>query len=336
MSLDAAVPKGTILDPATTRFVAKGATDPVSGLVNSSGGERYVRDPFGTCAPNTTTFTAGACGLNMLPAGRIDPNAAKVLDLYSGTELRRANVSAQALEYSSTATSSTYAAISIRTIKTRYLPATASPTIRSLFPASSEASRTADRSTKACKPPVLIRWLRAIPRYSRPIVNQVRAGFAHLHTTRFGPEGTRTAFPAQYRHSGHSPRAGKRRTPRLRYRRPRPAGKQAFLPSDEVSQTLQVSDDFTRIYGKHSFKMGIEYQNVKFSTLQPAWSHGQFNYGGGFTDIPKLRTPQVASLRFVLPPAAAPATIAGNPNPNGFSYSGGSDGVYASNISDHA
>mgnify|MGYP000567733339 CR=1 FL=1 len=23
---------------------------------------------------------------------------------------------------------------------------------------------------------------------------------------------------------------------------------------------------------------------VNFSTLQPAWSHGQFNYGGGFTD----------------------------------------------------
>ncbi len=53
-----------------------------------------------------------------------------------------------------------------------------------------------------------------------------------------------------------------------------------------MSQTLQVTDDFTKIYGKHSFKMGIEYQNVKFSTLQPAWSHGQFNYGGGFTDIP--------------------------------------------------
>ena len=34
----------------------------------------------------------------------------------------------------------------------------------------------------------------------------------------------------------------------------------------------------------------------------------------------------------LLPPIAAPATIDGAPNPNGFSYSGGSDGVYASNI----
>ncbi len=34
----------------------------------------------------------------------------------------------------------------------------------------------------------------------------------------------------------------------------------------------------------------------------------------------------------LLPPVAAPATIGGNPNPNGFSYSGGPDKVYASNI----
>ena len=102
-------------------------------------------------------------------------------------------------------------------------------------------------------------------------------------------------------------------------------GSNCFLPSDEVSQTLQVTDDFTKIYGKHSFKMGIEYQNVKFSTLQPAWSHGQFDYDGSFTDIPNLGQTTGGIAQFVLPPAAAPATIAGNPNPNGFSYSGGSD-----------
>ena len=29
-------------------------------------------------------------------------------------------------------------------------------------------------------------------------INQVRAGFAHLHTTRFGPVGTQLGIPAQY------------------------------------------------------------------------------------------------------------------------------------------
>ncbi len=36
--------------------------------------------------------------------------------------------------------------------------------------------------------------------------------------------------------------------------------------------------------------------------------------------------------QFLLTPIAAPATINGNPNPNGYSYSGGSQSVTASNI----
>ena len=78
--------------------------------------------------------------------------------------------------------------------------------------------------------------------------------------------------------------------------------------------------------------MGIEYQHVKFSTLQPAWSRGAFNYGGNFTDIPNQGSTNGGIAQMLLPPTAAPATIAGNANPNGFSYSGGSDDVYASNI----
>ena len=78
--------------------------------------------------------------------------------------------------------------------------------------------------------------------------------------------------------------------------------------------------------------MGIEYQNVKFSTLQPAWSHGQFDYNGSFTDIPNISNTTGGVGQFILQTEAAPATINGNPNPNGFSWSGGSDQVYSSNI----
>ena len=64
------IPLGTILDPATTRAVAAGALDPVSGIANTSASTVYVRDPFGTCPASTTNFTLAACGLNQLPAGR--------------------------------------------------------------------------------------------------------------------------------------------------------------------------------------------------------------------------------------------------------------------------
>lgn len=84
------IPVGTILDPATTRPVDCGVADGVSGLPGPACGTGvaagtpvgFVRDPFGTCAPSTTSFTIAACGLNIIPINRLDPNAIKLLELY--------------------------------------------------------------------------------------------------------------------------------------------------------------------------------------------------------------------------------------------------------------
>jgi hypothetical protein len=82
------VPTGTVFDPATTRVDKAGAIDAISGLpvLIPSGGKAgdtvFVRDPFGSCGPATTTFTLAGCGLNHLPVGRLDANAIKLLGLY--------------------------------------------------------------------------------------------------------------------------------------------------------------------------------------------------------------------------------------------------------------
>src|SRR5438874_708969 len=63
-------PLGTILDPATTRAIGCGVSDPVSGLPGPGCGSGqaagtqvgFVRDPFGTCPASTTSFTLGGCG----------------------------------------------------------------------------------------------------------------------------------------------------------------------------------------------------------------------------------------------------------------------------------
>ncbi len=82
--LGRSIQRAVILDPGTTRFVAAGAVDPVSGLPNTSGADGYVREPFGSaCGPGTKSFTISSCpDLNMLPANRIDANAVKLLNLY--------------------------------------------------------------------------------------------------------------------------------------------------------------------------------------------------------------------------------------------------------------
>ena len=59
------VPLGTIFDPATTRQVFAGQVDPITGRVATGNG--FVRDPF-----------AG----NIIPAGRLDPSAVKLMSLF--------------------------------------------------------------------------------------------------------------------------------------------------------------------------------------------------------------------------------------------------------------
>jgi outer membrane receptor protein involved in Fe transport len=107
-------------------------------------------------------------------------------------------------------------------------------------------------------------------------------------------------------------------------------GSNSYLPSDEASDTVQITDDFTKIYGQHSFKTGIEFQNVKFSVLQPAYSRGNFDYNSNsasvsYTDIPNVGGGQTGRAQFLLTPTAT--TVA-----NGTNYVGGADQVQASNI----
>jgi hypothetical protein len=334
--LGRSIPAGTILDPATTRFVAAGAIDPVSGLKNATGSDVYVRDPFGTCGPGTKTFTAAGCNLNHLPVSRIDPNAVAILNLFPAPNSGVQTFSASPALFEHRNQFDVRGDVNPSDkdqIFGRYSFADDPIFIPGIFGGIADGG-SFDQGLQSARSHQMVAGYTHV--FSPNVVNQVRAGFAHLHSTRFGPVATQSGIPQKFGIQGipQPPTDGPENggLPAFGIGGLQQLGSNSFLPSDEVTQTLQVSDDFTRIYGKHSFKMGIEYQSVKFSTLQPAWSHGQFNYGGGFTDIPNQSTTTGGVAQFVLPPTAAPATIGGNPNPNGFSYSGGSDGVFASNI----
>ena len=81
--LERTFPLGTVFDPATTRQVIAGKVDPVTGLVANQSG--FVRDPFyqGSLVGITNFMSPGIeSKLNLLPAGRLDPNAIKLLNLY--------------------------------------------------------------------------------------------------------------------------------------------------------------------------------------------------------------------------------------------------------------
>lgn len=324
--LGRSIPKGTVVDPGTTRVVTAGTVDPASGLVATTTG--YVRDPFGTCPASTVTFTAAACGLNQLPANRLDPVALKLLSLYPNPTDNTKNSSNYTVnpnifehrnafdvrgDYNPSQKDQVFVRISY-VDDPQFIPG--------IFGGVADGGGFQQGLQSSLSTQSAAAYTHT---FTPNVVNVGRVGFNHLHTTRFGPDGSTPGVPAQYGIQGISQQAENGGLPSIAIGGLQTLGSNAFLPSDEISQTLQITDDFTKIFGKHSFKTGIEYQHVKFSTLQPAFSRGNFDYNGTYTDVPQQNNGQTGLAQFLVSPEAA--TV-----PNGLSYSGGADGVNASNI----
>lgn len=338
-------PFDTVFDPATTRPAVCGRADPVTGLTPAgavpsdpcygmAAGTRvsYISDPF--FGPGGTTPVGGmkdftgacpsvaACLLNQVPAGRIDPNAIKLLSLYPAAQragivnnqTTNPNLSENRNAFD---TRMDFAANDRNQIFGRFSYVNDPQFIPGPFEGVADGGAFQQGSQTALSEQSVIGWTRSL---SPNTVNEARIGLTYIHTHRFGPEGTTLGIPQQY---------GIQDVPQVSENGGLPAftigglstlGTNAFLPSDEVNSTVQVTDNFSKTFGKHSFKMGFEFQHIKFGTLQPSWSHGQFDYNGTYTGSGNTGLAQL-----LLNPTAT--TV-----PTGVDFVGGADTVYTSNI----
>jgi hypothetical protein len=330
-ALGRTMPYGTILDPATTRPIVANTVDPVSGLTPTVSG--YTRDPFGTCAASTVTFSLASCGLNQLPAGRLDPNAIALMNLYpsptNASLVSNYANSPKLNEHSNAFDTRVDLNVNDKNqLFYRFSYKDDPQFIPGIFGGIADGGAFQQGSQTALAQQSALAYTHV---FSPSLVNVARAGLNYLHTTRVSPQALElTDIPStfgiqgipQIQENGGLPAFGINGLSTL--------GSNAFLPSDEVSSTFQLTDDLTKIYGKHTFKMGFEWQHVKFSTLQPPWSRGEFDYNGNFTEIPsgvssadKGNTGRAA---FLLTPVAAQ-------NGGAVDFVGGSTNIYASNIS---
>jgi hypothetical protein len=329
-------PIGTVFDPATTRTVIPGTVDPSTGIMPVSSGS--ARNPFGSlgsasCPAGTMNFVGlvAACQLNQIPANRLDPNAIALMNLYpnpSTSSLLSNFANSPKLTESSNS-------FDVRgdvnfsqqdQVFARFSWVDDPQFIPGLFGGVADGGGFQQGNQTAQSDQTAIGWTHT---FSPVLINELRAGFNYLKTTRSGPVASQLGIPAQY---------GIQEVPQTTLNGGLPAfgitglstlGSNAFLPSDEVTSTFQLTDDVTKIYGKHTFKFGFEWQHVKFSTLQPPWSHGEFDYDGAFTDIPTQNNSNTGRVDFLLIPTTANPII----GPTGVNYVGGSSNVYLSNIS---
>ena len=336
------IPGGTILDPATTRPVTAGLADPVTGLTAMTTG--YVRDPFsynagtganafGTagCPFNTTNFSGqiSNCFLNQLNPARLDQNAIALLNLFpaptspgisnnfasSRPLFEHRNSFDTRMDANFSQKDQTFFRFSY-VDDPQYIPG--------IFGGIADGGAFQQGIQTALAQQSALVYTHV---FSPSVINVARAGLNYLHTSRTGPEGAASAnIPSQYGIADIPQGDLNGGLPAISFGGLNTMGSNAFLPSDEVSQTIQFTDDFTKIYGKHNFKMGVEIQHIHFATLQPAWSRGQFDYNGQYTDISTNNGGNTGIAQFLLDPVTS--TV-----PGGVNYVGGTDGVYASNIS---
>src|SRR6516165_7887659 len=344
-NLGRTVPYGTVFDPATTRAVTKGGVDPVTGLVATATG--FVRDPFytGGSVRGITNFTgycatAATCMLNQIPAGRLYQNAINLLNLSpvpTGSSLFANFTGSPPLIETRDAfdTRVDFNQSDRNQIFARFSYVNDPEFIPGPFSGIPDggAFQQGDQSANSIQ--AALSWTHT---FSPTIINEARLGENRLGTHRFGPVATQFGIPAKYGISNSIPQCCENGgLPAFGISGLNTLGSNAFLPSDEVSQTTQVTDNFTKIYGNHTFKAGLEYQHVKYSTLQPPWSHGQYNYDGVYTNIPDGSNDNTGPAQFVILPCPGP-TPGGAPTgcpsvPSAIANVGGSDAVFTSNIS---
>ncbi len=283
-ALGRTMPLGTILDPATTR----------------PGGTGFVRDPFSaTCAnePAGFTYSLAACpDLNIISdPTRLDPNAIALLNLYpapNGAGISSNYVASPNLKEDRQSFDTRLDVNFSQKDQTffRFSLVDDPQFIPGIFGGIADGGGFQEGNQTALGQQSALAWTHV---FSPNTINVARAGLNYLHTTRVSPEANDLAgsggngIPADFGILGIPQQHENGGLPAFAITGLQTLGSNAFLPSDEVSSTIQFTDDFTKIYSKHTFKMGFEYQHVKFSTLQPPWSRGQFNFEGVLYQHPK-------------------------------------------------
>ncbi|HLW79840.1 MAG TPA: TonB-dependent receptor, partial [Terriglobia bacterium] len=161
--------------------------------------------------------------------------------------------------------------------------------------------------------------------FSPGTINELRAGYSRLATSQFQPFAQQQGIPAQFGIQGIPQNDVNGGLPKIDPAGLASLGPAAFVPGERFSETFQLSENLTKIYGSHTFKGGFEYQHLRFPWFAPAWPRGEFDFGGTYTEVPSNGGGSTGLAQMLLSPTAT--TVQG-----GINNVGGSDAAFASNF----
>ena len=279
-------PRGTVFDPATTRQLQAGQVDPLTGMVATRAG--YVRDAF-----------AG----NRIPAGRLEANALRLMQLYPAPNQGGLNNN---YVVNRTNNDDTHA-FDIRVdhnfsgndrFFARYSFSDNHKIRPSPFDGDADGGGFNEGDEK-----VRVNGFAAshTHMFSTNLINEARFGLSREHTNRLQPNGDDTSdLPGRYGILGIPQLAGNGGLPALRPSNLTQLGHDGWVVSERFSNTAQFSDNLTKLFKSHTFKGGYMYQHIFFGWTAPPYARGEYYWDGRYTSLVNQTDTSTARAHFLL------------------------------------
>jgi hypothetical protein len=305
--------RGTVFDPATTRQVQAGQVDPVTGMVATTSG--FVRDPF----PG-----------NQIPAGRLDPNALRLMQLYPEPTQAGLNNNYTVNRTNQDDTHSFDIRIDHNfsgndRFFARYSFSDNHKVRPSPFEGDADGGGFSEGDEK-----VRVNGFAAshTHMFSTTLINEARFGLSREHTNRLQPGGDDISnLPGRYGITGIPQVPGNGGLPALRPSDLSQLGHDGWVVSERFSNTLQFSNNLTKLYKSHTFKGGYIYQDIFFGSTQPPYARGEYYWDGRYTSRVNATDTSTARAAFLL--SQIPAIV-----PGGVDYGGGMHDIRVSPFGD--
>jgi Carboxypeptidase regulatory-like domain/TonB dependent receptor len=306
-------PRGTVFDPATTRQVQAGQVDQVTGRVATQAG--FVRDPF-----------VG----NRIPSGRLDANALRLMQLYPEPNQAGLNNNYVVNRLNNDDTHAFDVRIdhnfsSNDRFFARYSFSDNHKIRPSPFDGDADGGGFNEGDEK-----VRVNGFAAshTHMFSSTLINEARFGLSREHTNRLQPGGDDTSnLPARYGILGVPQLVGNGGLPALRPSDLSQLGHDGWVVSERFSNTLQFSDNLTKLYKSHTFKTGYTYQDIFFGSTQPPYARGEYYWDGRYTSLVNQTDTSTARAAFLL--SQIPSLV-----PGGVDFGGGMHDIRVSPFGD--
>lgn len=327
-------PHGTILDPATTRQIPGNGIDPVTGLSGPAGS--YVRDPFYSCSASgcpsfagnsTTNFTSASqeALLNIIPTARLDPNAVKLLGVYPAPTSSGLTNNFASYVPKETHSTNTYDIRIDENINPnnilfgvfdRSLYTTVVPSNLPGIAVGETGGRNDNLPAYA--------WAVGYTHVFTPtLTNEMHVGMVHSDKLQQSFYGNTFGIPAQFGIQGVQQVANNGGLPPITINGLTHIGVGNYTPTLQYVWSIEGVDSVTKVVRNHTFKMGLQIDDLEGDISQPPQGRGDFNFNGQYTDVPNKNSNLNGIGDLLLTPI--PSTVGGVDNVGGMSSFSGSN-----------